>query len=278
MGLSPSDRRPITNYTASAALWQDQRGEGIEAGRQSRGRTAVDEARRLGIIMPCINTAVEAWYPVVAPAGVSFHFARMLMPAGTSPRKFSQGSRQDGARATLELASCRLHAIAYGWTGTTIVQGHQYDAELRAELTRTLDIPATTVMESMFAAAGVFGIKRAIMISPYSEPLDLAMRRFLGEGGIDIVAGIRLDITDSFLNATPDGAAIAELALRAWDPSAEAVIAPGLNFRAHLAIETLEAALGRPVITATQAVLWRLLRLAGVDATIPGCGRLLRDA
>jgi maleate cis-trans isomerase len=40
-------------------------------------------------------------------------------------------------------------------------------------------------------------------------------------------------------------------------------------------IETLEADLGKPVITSNQAVLWRALRLTGVRQRIPGFGRLL---
>jgi maleate isomerase len=39
----------------------------------------------------------------------------------------------------------------------------------------------------------------------------------------------------------------------------------------------LEARTGKPVVTSTQATLWHVLRLAGVDAPIPGYGRLLRD-
>ena len=36
---------------------------------------------RLGVIVPSVNIVVEAWYPRAVPAGVSVHFARMLMPA-----------------------------------------------------------------------------------------------------------------------------------------------------------------------------------------------------
>ena len=50
-----------------------------------------------------------------------------------------------------------------------------------------------------------------------------------------------------------------------------------LNFRAHLIIDALEARIGKPVVTSTQAVLWHLLRLAGVETPIAGFGRLLRE-
>ena len=50
-----------------------------------------------------------------------------------------------------------------------------------------------------------------------------------------------------------------------------------LNFRSHLAIEAIEQRIGKPVISSTQAVLWHVMRLAGVEAKIPGYGRLLRE-
>jgi hypothetical protein len=33
----------------------------------------------------------------------------------------------------------------------------------------------------------------------------------------------------------------------------------------------------KPVVTSTQAALWRLLRLAGVDTLIDGFGRLMQE-
>jgi maleate isomerase len=42
-------------------------------------------------------------------------------------------------------------------------------------------------------------------------------------------------------------------------------------------IERLEHAYGVPVITSTQATLWRLLRIAGITDRLAGYGRLLAE-
>jgi hypothetical protein len=76
--------------------------------------------------------------------------------------------------------------------------------------------------------------------------------------------------------AEPHAEAILDLALGAWDPQSDGLVAACLNFRSHLVIDVLEARTGKPVISSTQAVLWHLLRLAGVTRPIPGYGRLLR--
>ena len=114
-------------------------------------------------------------------------------------------------------------------------------------------------------------------ISPYTVAVDAAEHRFFAEGGIETIAGAHLGIADGFRLAEPEAEAILELAASAWDPQSDGLIAACLNFRSHLVIDTLETRIGKPVVTSTQAVLWHLLRLAGIKTAIHGFGILLRE-
>src|SRR5260370_41164343 len=107
---------------------------------------------RLGVIVPSVNIVVEAWYPTVMPPGVSVHFARMLIPDGTSPERIVEMDRTDGMRAIRQLASCRPHAVAYGCTASSIVQGHAFDAHLRDELRTIAGVAGTIALRMIFAA------------------------------------------------------------------------------------------------------------------------------
>ncbi|HEY1798321.1 MAG TPA: hypothetical protein VGG57_19565 [Stellaceae bacterium] len=235
------------------------------------------EQTRIGVIVPSVNVVVEAWYPVVAPAGVSLHFARMLMPPGPSPERIVEMDRQDGARAIAQLATVKPRAIAYGCTASSIVQGHEFDAHLRDEIARVSSAAATTATHSIFTACNVLGMKRVTAISPYSDEIDAAEHEFFAAGGVETVAGANLGITDGLGLARPGAEEILELAMGAWDPDSDGLICACLNFRSHLVIDEIEARTGKPVVTSTQAVLWHALRLAGVDAKIHGHGRLLRE-
>lgn len=235
------------------------------------------EAVRLGVIVPSVNTVVEEWYPQIVPDGVSIHFARMLIGAGTSPERIIEMDREDGMRAVQQLASCRPHAIAYGCTASSVIQGHPFYERMRREIRHVTGAAATTATDSIFAACRVLGIKRVTAISPYTEAVDAAEHRFFAEGGVDTVAHACLGITDGFGLAEPNAEAILDLALGAWDPQSDGLVAACLNFRSHLVIDALEARIGKPVVSSTQAILWRLLRLAGVRTPIPGYGRLLRQ-
>ncbi len=56
--------------------------------------------------------------------------------------------------------------------------------------------------------------------------------------------------------------------------TADAVLIGGGGFRAIGAIEALEAALGRPVLSANQAALWCALRVSGVDDHLNHYGQI----
>jgi maleate isomerase len=232
---------------------------------------------RLGIIVPSVNSVVEAWYPRVVPDGVSVHFARMLMPAGTSPERIIEMDRTDGIHSMQQLASCRPHAVAYGCTASSIVQGHAFDAHTRDEILRIAGCPGTTATHAIFTACAALGLKRVVAVSPYPEEVDAAEHKFFADGGIETIAGACLGISDGFGLAAPGADQILDLALGAWDPAADGMIVACLNFRSHLVIDAIEARIGKPVVTSTQATLWHALRLAGLTAPIAGYGRLLRE-
>jgi maleate isomerase len=185
--------------------------------------------------------------------------------------------RIDGIRAIRQLATCRPHAVAYGCTASSIVQGHEFDAHLREEIRDIAGCPGTSATHSIFTACEKLGLRRVVAISPYTAEVDAAEHRFFAEGGIETIAGAHLGISDGFRLAEPSPDRILDLALGAWDPSADGVIIACLNFRSHPIIDALEARIGKPVVTSTQAVLWHGLRLAGVAAPISGYGRLLRE-
>jgi len=248
-------------------------GRRVADAQQAKRMTAI----RLGLIVPSVNIVVEARYPRVVPEGVSVHFARMLIGDGSSPEEIIAMDRADGMRAVSQIASCRPCVIGYGCTASSIIQGHAFDESLRGEIRHIAGVPATTATDSIFAACRALGLRRVTTISPYTDAVDMAEQRFFSEGGLETVAGAHLDIADGFRLAEPEPDAILSLALGAWDPQSDGLIAACLNFRSHSIIDAIEARIGKPVVTSTQALLWHLLRLAGVDTLIHGFGRLLRE-
>ncbi len=231
---------------------------------------------RIGIVIPSVNTVMEPWATRIAPKGVSLHFSRMYIPAETTAETLIEMDRTDGKSALRQLSSIFPHAMAYGCTASSIVQGLGYDAHLRSEIVDHYGMPATTAAHAIISALKAVGAsKRISIVSPYPANVDEAEHRYFESAGFEVLGGAFLGISDGFRLAEPEPETLLDLGLRGCDPAAEALVISCLNTRSHTVIAALEEKLAKPVITSTQATLWHALRLAGIDDSIPGFGRLL---
>jgi len=237
-----------------------------------------DEGRRgrLGVIVPSVNTVVEPWFTRTAPAGLSVHAARMFLADKLTAEGVIEMDRTEGMQAVRQIASCRPVAVAYCCTASSIIQGREYDEFLRHEITRACGVPATTATHAILSALSALGARRICVGSPYTDAVDALEHAFFEDAGYEILGTANLDIGDSFKLAEPDAETLTALGRRAWRPGADALVLTCLNTRSHRVVEALEAEIGKPVVTSTQATFWHLLRLAGVADPISGYGQLLR--
>lgn len=231
---------------------------------------------RIGIVVPSVNTVMEPWANRVVPDGVSLHFSRMYIPAEITAESLIEMDRTDGKSALRQLACVFPHVIAYGCTGSSIVQGLGYDAHLREEIAEGYDVPATTAAHAIISALHAVGAKRISIVSPYPAKVDEAEHHYFTDAGFEVLGGAFLGIDDGFKLAEPSPETLFDLGKRGMDANADALVVSCLNTRSHTVIERLEQALGKPVITSTQATLWHALRLAGIEDPIEGFGVLLK--
>jgi len=231
---------------------------------------------RLGVIVPSVNTVVEPWFNAVVPAGISVHVARMLLSNALTPDALREMDEHEGAHAARQIASCKPNAVAYCCTASSAVQGPDYDLVLGRSLAQRTGVPSFTAIHALVAALNSIGARRIAIASPYSEAIDRMEQNFFAQSGFEVLGGAHLGIADAFQLAEPSASALRKLGHTAWRPGADALLLTCLNTRSHLVIDTLEQELNVPVITSTQATLWRLLRMSGRAERIEGYGRLLR--
>jgi maleate isomerase len=229
---------------------------------------------RLGVILPSVNTVVEQWYPRCMPVDASLHTARILLPDALTPQAVIQMDREGGQQALRQLVSCRVAALVYGCFSSSVIGGLEYDKQLQAELAATAAVPVSTAAAAMIDACSKLGLRRVCLVSPYGDDIDAAERQYLCASGLRIVGHTHFGIVSSFALAEPDGAKIADAALQCMSHEADGIVLTCMNMRSHLAIERLESQTGKPVVTCTQAVLWKLMRMAGRTDVITGGGRL----
>jgi maleate isomerase len=136
--------------------------------------------------------------------------------------------------------------------------------------------PITAPMPGALAAFEALGVTRIAMLTPYPDEVTLFMRDHLMGNGVEAVSlgSFHFDIDYEMARISPE--AIIESAAALDDPRAEAIFLPCTGLRASSAIEPLERRLGKPVVTAHQAMLWHALKLAGHEIKLSRCGRLFQ--
>ncbi|WP_233214156.1 maleate cis-trans isomerase family protein [Pollutimonas nitritireducens] len=249
--------------------------EATKTGSASLLRERPPVRARLGIILPGVNTVVEPWFGRVVGADISVHASRMLLTSQVTAEALQRMDHEEGMDAAACIASCRPDVIAYGCTASSIVQGLDYDKRLQQALEAETGKPCFTAVGAIIDALRVLGIHKISIASPYTDAIDHAEKQLFETAGFRVLGTANLNIRDSFELASPDARQIYELARRAWHPDADALLISCLNMNSQEIVELLENRMGRPVITSPTAVLWKLLRTAGLQDRITGYGSLL---
>ena len=227
---------------------------------------------RIGVVAPSINTCIEPQFRALAPPGVEFHVTRLRLRSGDRAELLAMGESA-GAAAEL-LADVDPDLVLFQCTAATTIGGPAYEAELVARVAAAAGRPATSTASAVVAALRTLEAERIALITPYEPEINAAEARFLDGHGLHVVEdrALRLEAS-AYTSVSPAGWLDVVRSSAARD--ADAVFLSCTNVRTIEVIETLERELGRPVVTSNQAGLWHALRLAGVDAAIPGYGRLL---
>ena len=105
---------------------------------------------RIGIVIPSVNTVVEAWFARAAPEGVSLHVSRMPIAPATTLEAIMEMAKHEVA-ATRLVADCEPDVIMYACTASTIVRGRAYDLELMETLSQAVGVPTYTTPRRSFA-------------------------------------------------------------------------------------------------------------------------------
>jgi maleate isomerase len=138
-------------------------------------------------------------------------------------------------------------------------------------------VPAFTATSGIIDALHAVGAKRVAVCSPYTKAIDDAEHEFFSAAGFNIVGSAHLGIADAFKLADPTADEIFALWEQSWRTDADASLITCLNLNSQEVIDRIERRSSKPVVTSTQATLWKLLRAAGVEDRIAGYGTLLAE-
>ena len=219
---------------------------------------------RVGVLVPFTNTNLEADMALMRPDGVSFHYARL---GGYQVDEIPDADQMAGLGAAdineplRLLAGVRPDVILYGCTSATLTHGRSFDRALTDRIAGMSGAATVTAAGALVAALGALGVKRVGFASPYVSQINDQAIGFLRDCGIKTVA--RAEVEDPLGNygqgeLTPDD--VFSLAIRCDNEEADAIVLSCTDMRSVEVIDRLEQAIGKPIVTSNQAMLFEALR------------------
>jgi maleate cis-trans isomerase len=177
----------------------------------------------------------------------------------------------DGAA---DLAAHRPDAIMWACTSGSFVFGWQGAQDQAAELAERCGRPASSTSLAFARAAAAIGVAKLAVAASYPDDVARLFVGFLAEAGCQVINFGASDILyASDVGRLGPDAVIAMV--RATDvPDADAVLVPDTAMHTLGIIDDLEAAVGKPVLTANQVTVWEGLRLVDGLRSGTGPGRL----
>ena len=166
-----------------------------------------------------------------------------------------------------------LRVVAYGCTSASVVIGPDVVA---GEVRRAHPgVAVTDPITAVGVALSALNARRIALVTPYLARVARPMRDHLAAQGTETVSAICFgEGDDRRVARIAEASTLAAVLGAGRADGVEAVFASCTNLRAFGLIEEAEAILGVPVISSNLAMIWHMLRLAGVDARGWGPGRL----
>jgi maleate isomerase len=237
----------------------------------------------LGMLTPSSNTILE---PVTAAMlsdlpEVSSHFGRFrVTEIALSAGALAQFDNREILVAAELLSHARCQVIA--WNGTSSGWlGFESDRQLCAAIERTTGALACTSVLALNEVLQATSVRRLGLVTPYRADVQAAIVGNYVKEGIDCVAERHLELQDNFSFSEVSEEQIREMVRAVMsgpaDQRPEAVAIFCTNLRGALLVPELEAEFGIPVYDTIATVVWKALKLTGVDThRMVGKGRLFQ--
>ena len=170
-----------------------------------------------------------------------------------------------------------LHPDAVTWacTSGSFILGREHARAQASAISAVTGCPAGSTSLAFARALEMLRIDRVGVVATYPEPAADAFVAFLNEFGVTVAAMRCLGAPGGRAAYRIPPGRIVDAAGDLDSGEMQAILIPDTAIAMFRAASRLEESLGKPVISANQATLWDVLRLAGSGLNPKGFGSLL---
>ena len=225
------------------------------------------------IVLATDQTMEHEFRQAIRLPGVGVYQARLYNSNDITPDTLRAMQPLIAPATELILPGMELDVVAFGCTSASMTLGEE---AVFAEIRRARpDAACTTPVTAAFAACRALGARRIGVLTPYTAAVNRTVRTYLESGGLEVAAFATFDKGDDREVARISLQSIEDaIVALARSTPLDAVFVSCTSLRLCERVERIEARAGLPVTSSDHALAWHCLRLAGVDDTVPGLGRL----
>jgi len=223
----------------------------------------------IGVVAPydfALDRELWRW----VPDDVSLHLTRMPYAPLAATTEMAMHISQPAlvAAGVHDVRAVSPLVTAYACTSGSYIGGRAGEAAIVAAMEDAGAPAAVTTSGALVTALRHLGVARVAAVTPYTEDLTQGLSSYLAEAGVEVISSAGLGLLSNIW--TVPYATTTDLVRATDSPDAEAVFVSCTNLPTYDVIATLEADLGKPVLTANQVTMWSALNLAGRKAVGPG--------
>jgi maleate isomerase len=221
----------------------------------------------LGMLTPSSNTALEPITTAMLAElpEVSAHFSRFkVTEIALSNGALAQFDNTEILRAAELLAHAKVNVI--GWNGTSSGWlGFEADIRLCEQITAETGIPATTSMLALNEILEQRKVTRLGYVTPYLDEVQARILENYNKLGVACQGERHLGLQDNFSFSEVPVAQLEDMTRDVAKEKPDAITVICTNLRLAPSVAKLEHETGIPVYDTIATVVWKCLKLAGVD-------------
>lgn len=225
------------------------------------------QAKFLATVTPSGNTVVEritASFLADFPEIVALHSRSPVFGSSDPfPEAYDWTSMTEAARL---LGHARPDVVVWnGSKGGSV--GHDVERELVARMAEAAGCPATTSLMAEIEALQAIGARRIAFVTPYGDSYQARVERNFAALGFETVARNNSRMTDNLSYASTPLEVVRMQAREVAKSRPDAILGWCTNYPSAAIAAEMEAEIGIPFHDATTVVLWKALRMIGIDPT-----------
>lgn len=230
----------------------------------------------IGLVVLSSDQTIEHEYRLLMNLpGVAVYHSRLANDNAISQDNLRAMETRITEAVDLLLPGMPMNVIGYGCTSASTLIGEERVLGLMK--TARPESRCTTPITAARAAFKELGMHSIALLTPYTDDINNLIREYIEGYGIKAPVMGSFNVRDDrkACRITPGAIRDAAIELGRHD-QVDGVFVSCTSLRVAEVIQDIENALGKPATASNHAMAWHSLRLAGIDATRPGLGRLYR--